>query len=284
MIAFDKEKFRDLIPTLMGADINTLFAISVLEGKVEGSIFVDNNVTPASFYIKHPYGMALLYGESAKEDFYKKLKSYLLNSNHTRKKLEWLQVYPDTLYKKMDDLLENHLIKKDPEGAYSPPSPEETSKVLEYQRINFTFQKEKYAAFKKNLSHKDMEIVSTSENIFNQLDGNVAPKYFWNNFQDFNKYGVGFTLLINNKIPASTAFASFVFDHKLEIGIETNVDYRGSGYATMVCVRLIDYCLENGLEPVWSCSSGNIGSRKLAWKLGFEERKKIPYYILPALQ
>lgn len=284
MIAFDKEKFRDLIPTLMRTEINTLFAMSVLEGKIEGNIYVDDNVTPASFYIKHPYGMALLYGESGKEDFYEELKSYLLNSCNTRKKTEWLQVYPATLYKKMDDLLEKHLIKKDPEEAYSPPSPEEAAKVLEYQRINFIFQKDKYAAFRKNLSHREDKIVITSENIFNHLEGNVTPKYFWNNYQDFIKYGVGFTLLINNKIPASTAFASFVIDHKLEIGIETGVDYRGSGFATMVCVRLIDYCLENGLEPVWSCSSWNNASRKLALKLGFEERKRIPYYVLPAAQ
>lgn len=281
MIEFDKERFKDLIPALKGAGINTLFAMSVLEGKVEGKVFADNRVSPASFYIQHPCGMALLYGENGKEDFYEELKSYLLNLGKNRKKAEWLQVYPAALYKKMDVLLADYLLKKDPEEEYRNPSSEEADKVLEYQRINFIFQEEQYTALRENLSDKEIEIVRTSEDIFNQLKGNVIPKYYWNSFRDFNQYGGGFTLLINNRIPASTAITSFAIDRKLEIGIETDADYRGSGFATLVCARLIDYCLENGLEPVWSCNSGNIGSRKLASKLGFAECRRIPYYRLP---
>ena len=284
MILLEKENFHDLIPALTGAKMNTLFAMSVLEGIVEGCVYVDNPVTPASFYVKHPYGMALLYGESSNEDFYKELTSYLLNLDSSRRQLEYLQVYPPTLYKKMDDLLAKNIMKRDPEGAYLPPSPEETDKILEYQRINFILQKDKYALFKKILIHHELNIVLTSEDIFNQLEGSVVPKSFWNSYCDFCRYGVGFTLLADSGIPASTAFASFVVNHQLEIGIETDVNYRGCGFAARVCASLIDYCLEHGLEPVWSCNSGNIGSRRLAQKLGFEEQKRIPYYILPASQ
>lgn len=281
MIELKREKFQDLIPSLMAAEINTLFALAVLEGKVNGKVFVDDDFSPASFYIQHPYGMTLLYGEKGKKDFYGQLKPHLLNVDKTRRKAEWLQVYPAELYPIMDVLLGDSLLKKDPEETYSDPSSEEADKVLEYQRINFIFQEEKYAAFKKNFSDKNIKIVSTSEDIFNQLNSKVVPKYFWNNYNDFKNYGIGFTLLLDDRIPASTAFASFIVDSKLEIGIETGVDYRGSGFATMTCIRLIDYCLENGLEPIWSCNSGNIESRKLAHKLGFEECKRIPCYRLP---
>ncbi len=281
MIIFEKEKYRDLIPTLKKADINTLFAMSVLEGKVDGKVFVDNSEALTSFYIHHPYGMALLYGENGEENFYKELKPYLLNSKNTRNKMEWLQVYPSALYQKMEALLEDHLLKKDPDEAYSHPSLAEAGKVLEYRRINFIFHKDKYASIRKNLSDNDIEIASITEDIYNQLTGSVIPSYFWNSFQDFSTQGAGYTIVLNNSIPASTAFASSIIDHKLEIGIETNPDYRGSGFATRACARLIDYCLENGFEPVWSCHSGNMGSRKLAMKLGFEECKRIPYYCLP---
>lgn len=56
---------------------------------------------------------------------------------------------------------------------------------------------------------------------------------------------------------------------KLEIGIETAKDYHGMGYGALTCSALIDFCLSTGLEPVWSCNSTNIGSRKLAknWAL-----------------
>ncbi|MCO7126457.1 GNAT family N-acetyltransferase [Sporolactobacillus shoreicorticis] len=281
VIELKKERFRELIPILRTADINSLFAMSVLEGKVGGKVFVDDSASPASFYLQHPYGMNLLFGENGKEDFYESLKPHLLDFHKTRKKAEWLQVYPAALYSKMDTLLADRLRKKDPEEPYSDSSVVEAGKVLEYQRINFIFQQEKYLSFRKSLPSKHQKIVSTTELIFNRLAGSVVPKYFWNSFRDFEAYGIGFTLLLNDKIPASTAFASFVIDRKLEIGIETVADYRGSGFAASVCAQLIDYCLEHGLEPVWSCNSGNIGSRKLAQKLGFEECKRIPYYRLP---
>lgn len=281
MIELKKEMFQNLIITLQEADINTLFAMSVLERKVDGKIFADDSTSPASFYLQHPYGMSLLYGENGNEEFYGELKLHLLNSDKCRKRAEWLQVYPAALYSKMETLLGDNLIKKGAEEPYSDPSAAEVHKVLEYQRINFTFRKEKYLAFRRSLSNEHAEIISMTEDIFNQLAGNVVPKYFWDNYYDFEKNGIGFTLLLKDRIPASTAFASCVIDRKLEIGIETGAEYRGSGFAARVCARLIDYCLENGLEPVWSCNSGNMGSRKLAGKLGFEECKRIPYYRLP---
>ncbi|MFA9378034.1 MAG: GNAT family N-acetyltransferase [Lachnotalea sp.] len=95
------------------------------------------------------------------------------------------------------------------------------------------------------------------------------------------KNAIGYTVVKEDNILISTAFAAFVDEKRLEIGIETNEEFRGSGFATLVCSRLIDYCIAKGYEPVWSCNGANMGSRKLANKLGFEELKKVPYYRLP---
>lgn len=280
MIELGKKKYPMLIQSLKAATINTLFALSVIEGYVDGKVFVDDEVNPASFYLEHPYGMALLYGENGKDAFYEEVKSHLLNLDKTRTRTVWLQVYPSALYPKMDSLLGEHLIKKEPDEPYSNTSTAEADKILQYKRINFNFQEEHYLALKRQLSHEDDEIIATTEDLFNQMNGAVLPKYFWNNYQDFSKNGIGFTLL-QNGVAVSTAFASVLTNHKLEIGIETSETHRGSGFATRVCVPLIDYCLKNGLEPVWSCNSGNIGSRGLAKSLGFTECKRIPYYRLP---
>lgn len=283
MVELKTEQFHGLIPVVGAAKINTLFAMSVLEGKVNGKVFADRGTSEEAFYIQHPYGMDLLIGENGNDDFYENLKPFLLNADQTRKKAAWLQVLPASLNATMDALFGNSLVKKDAEEPYHEPSTEEADKILKYQRLNFTFQKEKYSSFRRSLPREQPEIVSTTEEIFHQLDGNVVPKYFWNSSRDFKEYSIGFTWLIKG-IPVSTAFASFVIGQKLEIGIETCADYRGFGFASRVCARLIDDCLERGLEPVWSCNSGNIGSRKLAQKLGFEECKRIPCYRLPATQ
>jgi len=281
MIELDIRDYGKVIPIIQSADINTMFALFVLERKVIGKVFIDDKAYPTSFYIQHPYGMSLLYGETNKEDFYIRLASHLLNSENVRNEFEWLQVYPASLYAKMEAILGANLIKKDPNGPYKKsPSPEEDKKVLEYQRINFIFNKEKFLAFKRNLVDKNYKIVRTTESIFNQFEGSVVPKYFWNDSSDFTKNGIGFTLL-EDDFPVSTAFASFIIDDKLELGIETIKGKQGSGFGSLVCVKLIDYCIENGYEPVWSCNSGNIESRMLAHKLGFEELKRVPYYRLP---
>lgn len=74
MIALTKETFKDLIPVLLALDINTMFALSVLEGKVNGTVYADDAVSPRAFYIRHPYGMAFLYDDNGSADFFRRLK------------------------------------------------------------------------------------------------------------------------------------------------------------------------------------------------------------------
>ena len=97
---------------------------------------------------------------------------------------------------------------------------------------------------------------------------------------EFAENAIGFSLIANNE-PVSTAFASFIHDRQLEIGIETRPEFRGQGLAQITCSALIDYCRENDFEPVWSCRLENTGSFSLAQKLGFEPTLIIPYYQLP---
>jgi RimJ/RimL family protein N-acetyltransferase len=257
-----------------------MFALAVLERKVEGKVFVDEKSDPSSFYIQHPYGMSLLFGETKKDNFYVDLASYMLNLEKERNGLEWMQVYPASLYSKIDTILGENLIKKDPNEPYGKSLlQEEETKVLEYERINFIFNQDTFLNFKKRRVDKKNKIVTTSETFYYQLIGSVIPKHFWDNYDDFSKKGIGFSLL-DHDFPVSTAFASFIDEEKLEIGIETLKEYQGLGYASIVCAKLIDYCMEKGYEPVWSCNSGNMGSRKLSHKLGFEEIKRVPYYRL----
>jgi len=50
-----------------------------------------------------------------------------------------------------------------------------------------------------------------------------------------------------------SAYSAYIHDNYLELGIETVEEYRGKGLAQYVCSALIDYCLQNNFEPVWSC-------------------------------
>ncbi|MDF2589428.1 MAG: hypothetical protein K0S41_3269 [Anaerocolumna sp.] len=282
MIKVDEMNYKLYTDKIKFADINTLFALSVLERKVEGQVYADKKENPASIYIRHPYGMSLLYGESENEKFNDWFLTYLLNKNQDRKHYEWLQVYPMFLANKIDAILNNNLIEYNPDQNVNTLMNFE-EKIIKYMRINFCFKVDKYMVYKEKhrFMKSDEIIVKTNEEIFHILKGSVIPKYFWDKSYDFVNSGIGFTLLKGNNTPVSTAFSSVVLENKIEIGIETLNEYQGCGYATLVCMKLIDYCLQAGYEPVWSCNASNLGSKILAEKLGFVEQKRIPYYRLP---
>ncbi len=99
------------------------------------------------------------------------------------------------------------------------------------------------------------------------------------NKNHFLKYGVGFSTILDNKI-ACPAFSSFVQGNQLELGIETLPNYRKRELATQTCIALIEYCLANQLEPVWSYGLGNKSSFKLALKISFVPILSRPYFEL----
>lgn len=274
MILLDKSKYDAIIEPLREVTINHLFARSVLENKVNGVVFVDNMERPGTFYISHPYGMSLLFGETENADFNSSFLDYALNTFRIRDRYEWLQAYPDSWNNKISSLFGNKMIKSNDTIGNA-----NNKMIEEHTRVNFKFNKEKYLDFKNQYRDKDYTIIRTDKEMYENINGSVIPKYFWRDAEQFYHSGVGFSLIFENKI-ASTAYSAFIHDDQLELGIETVEDFRGKGFAINTCSALIDYCLEKNYEPVWACRLENTGSYNLAQKLGFEPTFYIPFYRL----
>jgi RimJ/RimL family protein N-acetyltransferase len=252
--------------------INHLFARTVLEQKMDGEVFVDDPDEPTTFYIKHAYGMSLLFGRTDNPEFNTQLTSYLLNENNSRNASEWLQVFPPEWNDKLALLLGNNIV----EPAKSNP---DYPQIIKWSRVNFKFQPLKYSSRQQEIP-AGFSLEKTDPALFDQISGSVVPSYFWRNRKEFAENAIGFSLMQNDE-PVSTAFASFIHGRQLEIGIETDSAFRGKGLAQISCSALIDYCLENNFEPIWSCRLENTGSFLLAQKLGFEPTLIHPYYQLP---
>lgn len=279
MIEIDKSRFYTVEHLLENLPINTLFAQSVVRQHISGEVYVDNVSQPTAAYIKHPYCMSFLVGYTHNRGFNSKLRSYLLNESAERSGEEWLQVYPLEWERGFSKLLGSKL-QLVPPGS---PQGDEVSKgksVKQYQRINFRFCRERFSK-KRRKVNVSFTIRKLEKWDFDGINGSVVPKKFWNNGEDFVKRSIGFGHFDGDK-PVSVSFGSFVVNNELEIGIETIPKYRGRGYAAETCSTLIDYCLANGLTPVWSCHEGNTGSVKLAKRLGFEPNFVIPYFYAPA--
>lgn len=273
MIPLEKKRFNILIEPLKRVTINISFAHSVAENCVSGKIYVDKWDDPKTFYIVHPYGLSLLLGDCDNNDFNNNFRDYALNTHKIRKNQEWMQAYPANWDKTLKGLFKNHMIT-------SSENIDHKEEMVEINtRVNFKFNRVKYGDFKRN-NAANLRIFRTDEQTFRHMKGSVIPLSFWDNPNEFAKKGVGFSAFYENRL-ASTAFSACISDNKLEIGIETVDEFRGKGFAQYSCSRLIDYCIANNYEPVWSCKLENIGSYKLAQKLGFEPTLTWPFYRLP---
>jgi GNAT superfamily N-acetyltransferase len=274
MKLLEKKNYYKLTEPLKQVTINNLFARAVIEHRVSGKVYVDDCDNPRTYYVVHPYGMSLLFGDWNNEKFNNSFRDYSLNSNRIREKYEWMQAFPNDWDMVLQELFKDCLIKS------SDNIKNRENGIIELNtRINFKFNPARYPEFKKKHIPADIEIVRTDKQIFRDMKGSVIPAYFWDSADDFADKGVGFSLFHENKL-ASTAYSAFIDDYKLELGIETVEEFRGSGFAQFACSALIDYCIEKNLEPIWACRLENDSSYKLAQKLGFEPVLEIPYYRL----
>lgn len=276
MKLLNKDQYYKAVKPLEDVVFNHLFACAVVEQKIDGLIYTDNSDAPESFYVIHPYGMSLLFGNDKKEEFNAQLINYLINKNKIRNRTEWMQVYPEDWSARLLTFLGNQLLtKKQKDEGRIPES--EIVKVEEQTRVNFKFDPNIYNGFRKSNQVCDAEIFRTQEDEFQNMPGTVVPMYFWQNASQFLSNGVGFSLRFNGEL-ACTAFSAFIDNSQLELGIESASQFRGKGFAMHTCAALIDYCLENNYEPVWSCRLENTGSYLLAQKLGFVPVHYHPFY------
>jgi len=249
---------------LKNVSFHNLFARSVIEKHVGGTVYVDNIETPGTFYVIHPYGMSLLFGNFNNNFVNNDLKDYLLLNNSLRNQKEWLQIYPTKYEDKIDKMLG-----------------ETNNVVIKHKRVNFKLNRDKYQIFKREHLTENYNIIEVDNKAFNEIDGGVVPNKFWDKWTDFSEKGIGFSLLMAGE-KISTAFSSFRHDNLLDIGVETKPEFQKRGFAKYVCSKIIDYCLINGTEPLWACQKDNYGSCNLARRLGFEPTVNLPYYELRA--
>lgn len=281
MIRLEEKDYDKVSGPLHEVNINTLFAENVVRQDMPGAVYVDDAARPEVFYIAHPYGMSILFGDTEKEAFNRALRDYLLDNHKTRTGSEWLQVYPDAWNERIRRILGPGVVRPAQAQTAQGGSDAAGPFVIEHERVNFAFDRHRYLNSARQADSADFDIVRTSKDMFDRIPGSVVPKHFWRDGAAFEQAGIGYSLICNGDI-AATAFSALRNEKELEIGIETAEKYQGNGFAQKVCSALIDDCLNRGLEPVWACRRGNEGSYRLAQKLGFVPSLTIPYYCLPA--
>jgi hypothetical protein len=248
--------YNRVLPILNKVPFNHLFATVAVEGKVDGQIYVDHELEPTVCLIVHKYGMALLCGNHESEFFNNSLIGFLNNDSLNNNYAKWLLTYPDDWDKKIDLFNAN---------------------ILQIERVNFKFNSG--TIIDKIKIPNDMMLRKINKDIYEKIEGSVVPQSFWNSAEDFLENGIGYVLLKGDEL-ISFCFSSFIVDNKLELGIETVEKYRNKGYSILVAAKMIEFCLNYGFEPVWACRDKNIGSFKLAERVGFSPSSYHRYYCI----
>ncbi|MBP7172543.1 MAG: GNAT family N-acetyltransferase [Cloacibacterium sp.] len=263
MILLQPSEYFQLLAPLEKVAINHFFAKSVLLQHIHGEVYADCAENPKTFFVVHPYGMGLLFGDWENEVFNAQFRNFALEIDRKRNKTIWLQAFPNEWNKVLDELFNGYW----------------GTKIQMNTRMNFSFDKEKFLSEPAIPLPHHVEIKKTDKKAFEQMKGSVVPEYLWKNAEHFEKKGIGFSVYENGQF-ATTAFACFIHEPYLEIGIETQPEFQGKGYAKLACSALIDYCLELKMIPVWACRKENYKSLELAKKLGFIPTFELPFYGL----
>ncbi|MFU8891424.1 MAG: hypothetical protein ACNA76_07205 [Anaerosomatales bacterium] len=231
---------------------NCIFATSVVEGDVDGEIWVDDEDSPAFIHVINSYGMTLLVvlDPDADPD---PLAAHLdeLRASGGR----WHQLHPQQFAPQLERLL-------DADIAPAAPLPDGVN-VQRFTRVNFTFDAAEYAAQRPEWSPASGTTRRRMTAAEFALPGvTVSPHMFWRDAKQFLERGGGWCVCEGDAV-CSMAFSSFQADSRL------------------ACAALIDECLAGGLEPVWSCRKENVASGNLARAIGFVPSLETVYYHLP---
>jgi GNAT superfamily N-acetyltransferase len=100
---------------------------------------------------------------------------------------------------------------------------------------------------------------------------------FWKSESDFLKNGFGFCILTKEGEPVSICYAACLARKTAEIDVATLPSFQQKGFARMVVIAFINYCLSNDITPNWDCFETNYGSLKTAQGLGFKQIAQYPF-------
>lgn len=213
-----------------------VYPFSIAENFQQGDIFSDSR----SVLYWHHSGFAFLYGE-CDEKFLDFVSDIMLNADKRRFILF-------ATVKAVENYFRN------------------TENVSIERRLFFEYGKD----FQPTIPElpDGFELCEINAELLEKISGNITPYFSWDSAESFLEKGKGYCV-VNGDTAAAWAFSAAVSTNEIDIGIETNSEYRRLGLAEIAAKKMIEYCFEQHKRPVWACHYSNTASRKLAEKLNF---------------
>jgi len=219
---------------------NRVYPLSIVEGLQDGDIIPDDENDIKSVLFWHYSGFAYLSGDVG--------ESFLQ------------RIYEDYYFKEGD--MRFILITDDP-------------KVIQFfsDKDDLVLDKRAEYSFGTLLPTEckcDYRIERIDDSNYDRIQGRIIPTFSWTGKEQFLDKGFGYVALDEEKVIA-VAFSAAVSSEEVDIGVETNENYRHKGLAKALADRMCREVLSIGKKPVWAHAVANEGSKYTALAVGFTQ-------------
>lgn len=217
---------------------NAVYPLSIAEGFQDGNVIFSDDSKAALFW--HYCGFAYLSGR-VEESFLEKI---------------YQEYFEKTLDRRFVLITDNSKVIE----FFSDKDDIVTDKRVEYRFGNLL----------QSAPECKYKVEPISANNYDRIHGNIVPTFSWSCKEHFLKNGFGFVALDVDKVIA-VAFSAAVSSDEVDIGVETDENYRHQGLAKVVADRMCREIISQGKKPVWAHAIANEGSKYTALGVGFLE-------------
>jgi GNAT superfamily N-acetyltransferase len=102
-------------------------------------------------------------------------------------------------------------------------------------------------------------------------------EWMWSSEEKFREKGFGFAAIKEGRI-ICWCTAEYVSATRCGIGIQVIEEFQNKGIATMTTAYFLGHCLEQNLVAHWECDKDNVGSVRVAEKVGFERTEETQFW------
>lgn len=239
--------------------IQTPIIKTVIDGKLDGQLYIDNEENPKNSMISTHFGWYCILGEKIEDDFIRKCLEHI--SNETINTDEQFVIFgvKEECHTLIDEYFGSNM-KNIPRVTY----------VYDTQ-TNIELKPSVLLPEGYKIQRIDDRLIKNAMELFDGIE------MFWSNEDNFLKNGIGYCVIYEGEV-VSICQAAAITDEYWEIDVFTHDDHRGKNLAYHACMSFMEECIKNGRKPFWETVIFNKSSCKLAEKLGFKEQRKYPFF------
>lgn len=267
----EQGEFHRVLPLFRGC-LQDPMMHAVIEGRFKGRVFVDDAAGPGAALVSTGAECAYVVGGQGSSQFNESLRQLVLEeiipaARAGGRAFLSLFSYPNTYAEELESLFGDQVPLRTPLSTFSFDQDRFRARhgALPEQPVG--------TAMLKELSK---ELLSRPENAY--LAGEIAS--YWGTIDTFAQEGTGFCAVEGEDL-VSWCYVQAHGHGAQTIDIWTAPGYRRQGLGTRVAAAVISKSLSEGYDPFWICDKANVGSRRLAERLGFSYTGDISLVDIP---